>query len=1044
MIGLVRLFARHRNAANLLMILAIVAGLAALTRLNTQFFPTIGLDVVRVSVSWPGASAEDVESAVLQVVEPEVRFLDGVKTVTGTAREGLGTVVVEFRAGTDMQAALSDVESAVARITTLPEEAEEPEISRVVPYEIVARLAVSGALPEIELKRIAKDIRDDLLARGIDRVTLFGARDEEIWIEVDEATLRRLELGLTDIAAIVGDTSQDLPLGRLEGGFEQQLRALDLRREAEGFADIEVRAFETGETIRLGDIARLSERFDRAEAVGRRDGLPAVEIVVERARTADALESADIVRDYLAEREGSWPAGVRVEAFDTLADLIEDRIDLLLRNGATGLVLVLAVLFLFLNARVAVWIAVGIPVSLMATAVVMLAGGQTINMVSLFGMIMALGIIVDDAIVVGEHAAYLRGKGLPPQKAAETGALRMLGPVVAASLTTIATFLPILLIGDVIGQIVSAIPLVVIAVLLASLVECFLILPAHMRDALKRNATRAGSFRQRFDRGFEAFRDGAFRRFVAACLRWRYAALATALAALILAVGLMAGGRVGFVFFPNPESETVYANFAFAPGTPRDRAAAMAEELREAAERAEERLTGGSGDILVMAFARVGAAQERRGAGAAGDHLGAVHVELLPSEDRDIRTVTFIEAWREEIRPVPGVERLIIRERTGGPPGRDIDIRLAGGDPPTLKRAALAVRDLLDRYEGVSDIEDDLPYGRPELILDLTPRGRALGFTTESVARQVRNAYEGAIADRFARGEEEVTVRVLLAAEGRGFAGLYDLPLQAPGGALVPLGDVVALGEDFGFSEIRREDGVREVAVTAEVDEAVANANAILEALEAGPLAAVAAEYGVDTRFAGRAEEQAETFADMRLGGMLGLAAMYVILAWVFASYWRPVVVMAIIPFGLIGAVLGHWLLGYDLTILSMVALLGLSGILVNDSIILVSAIEKHRADGPLGHEAIVDGTCERLRAVLLTTLTTIGGLTPLLFETSLQAQFLIPMAITLVFGLMVTSLLVLIVVPCLLAVQEDAGRVRSLIRSVRDPQGSTRHLQEP
>ncbi|NBC32895.1 MAG: AcrB/AcrD/AcrF family protein [Alphaproteobacteria bacterium] len=1023
-VALVRFFVRHRNAANLMMIVAVIAGIAALTRLNTQFFPTVGLDVVRITVRWPGAAAEDVESAVLQAIESEVRFLDGVRTVTGTARSGMAVVAAEFHGGTDMPAALARVEAAVGRIGTLPAGAEAPEIRRAVPYEIIARLVISGHVAESHLTRIADGIRDDLLARGIDRVTLFGCRDEEIHIALEVATLRRLVLGPGAVAAMVAAMSRERPLGRLEGGLERQLRVQGVRDHAGDVADLTIRAFPTGETIRLGDIARVSDSVDRSQATARRNGRPAVVVVVERAQTADSLRSSEIVRAYLAERADTWPAGVRVEAFDRLASLVGDRIRLMLHNGAGGLVLVLLVLFLFLRGRVALWIAVGIPVSLLAAAVVMLAAGRSINMVSLFGMIMALGIIVDDAIVVGEHAAHCHSRGMPPQQAAEAGARRMLRPVAAASLTTIATFLPILSIGGLIGQFVAAIPIVVIAALLASLVECFFILPAHMRGALASGGRPDGRFRRCVDGGFARLRQGPFRRLVTACIAWRYATLATALAALLLSSGLWVGGRVGFVFFSNPESETVYANFAFAPGTPRDRSEAMVAALDEAARAAAARIVPDGPSPIVMALGRIGAGQGLWRAGPVAPHLGAMQVELLPSGERTVRTADFITAWRAEIRPVPGVERLTIRERNPYPAGPDIDIRLSGGDSGTLKRAALAVRALLSRYEGVSDIEDDLPYGRPELVVALTPRGRALGLTTESVARDVRDAFEGAIADRFIRNGREVTVRVMLAEAERTRAGMIALPLVTPGGAVVALGDVATLRTQRGFAEIRREDGRRTVSVTAEVDEAAVNVGAIADALSAGPLAEIAADHGVAAHFAGTVRDREESFADMRRGAVLGGAAIYVVLAWVFASYWRPLVVIAIVPFGVIGAVLGHWLLEYDLTILSLVALLGLSGILVNDSIILVSAIEARRDAGAAIAEAIVEGTCERLRAVLLTTLTTIGGLTPLLFETSLQAQFLIPMAITLIFGLLVTSLLVLLVVPALLAVQADMARL--------------------
>ena len=732
MTAFVRLFARHPTAANLLMVMAIVGGIVAITRLNTQFFPTLGFDIIQVTVDWPGASAEDVESGIIEVVEPEVRFLDGVQTVTSTAREGIGSVSIEFADGTDIQNALSNVEQAVDRLTTLPLDSEDPTIQRIELYENVTRVAVSGNVPEPRLKEIAERIRDDLLERGIDRVVLFGARDEEIRVEVDEATLRRLDLTLGDIAGGIAEMSQDTPLGRLEGAVERQLRALGLRETAADIAMIEIRSFETGARIVLGDVALVSEDFDRSQAVGRLDDNTAIELVIQRSATADALQSAAAVDRYLADQAGSWPSDIAVTQFDPFASLISDRIRLLVENGATGLVLVLLILFIFLNARVAFWIAAGIPISLLATAGVMLALGQSINMLSLFGAIMSLGIIVDDAIVVGEHAALKRSQGLSAARAAETGALRMLAPVTAASLTTIATFLPILLIGNMIGQVVTAIPQVVVAVLIASLIECFLILPAHMKGALKRDPAEASRFRHWFDRKFQAFRDGPFRRAASVAVRWRYATVATAISLMMLSFGMIMNGHLPFVFFQSPESDTIYADVAFAPGTPRTESEAMVAELARALRVAEDGLTGGGDTVVEIAFGRVAASEGPGGAASGGDHNGSLFVQLLPSDSRTVRNGDLIAAWRNEIVESSGLERLEIRERTGGPPGRDIDIRLSGGGVTTLKDAALEVQDLLRGFAGVSNILDNQPYGRPEILIELTPRGRALGFTTES------------------------------------------------------------------------------------------------------------------------------------------------------------------------------------------------------------------------------------------------------------------------------------------------------------------------
>ncbi|MDP6951427.1 MAG: efflux RND transporter permease subunit, partial [Alphaproteobacteria bacterium] len=760
-------------------------------------------------------------------------------------------------------------------------------------------------------------------------------------------------------------------------------------------------------------------------------GMPAIELHIQRAVGNDALELAEIVRTTTAELAPTLPASLRIEQFDLKANLIQERINLLLRNGLGGLVLVVGVLFLFLNGGVALWVAIGIPVSVMAAIAVMLATGQSINMVSLFALIMMIGIIVDDAIVVGEHAMARRLGGADNLGAAESGARRMLAPVMAASLTTMAAFVPVAIISGIIGEILRAIPLVVVAVLIASLIECFLVLPGHLRGALVANPEESSRFRRGFNAAFDRFRDGPFRRFVDFCVEWRWATIAATFGALILCVGLVVGGRVQFVFFPSPEGDVVYANFGFVPGTPREHAEAMVGELERSLAAADEGL---GGNVVRFGLAKIGLPVGAQDAAqyAKGDHIGGMVVELVPSERRDVRTGDFITAWRSGITDQPGLESLTIRERQGGPPGRDLDIRFSGGDAAALKGAALALRERLAAFAGVSDVADNLPWGKEELVLEVTPRGRALGFTSESVGRQVRHAFEGAIARRFARGDEEVLVRVQLprgAITAETLRGFY---LRSPDGNEVPLSQVVSLRVDQGVAIVRREDGMREVAVTAEVDEAVTNAADLVAALEADVMPAFAEAHAVDTRFAGKAEEQAETLADMRLGALSGLAAIYIILAWVFASYSRPVVVMAIIPFAAVGAILGHYLLGYDVTILSLIGLLGVSGIVVNDSIILVTTIDERLRSGEPLRQAIVNGAGDRLRAVILTSLTTIGGLLPLLSETSLQAQFLKPMALTIVFGLLATTVLVLIVVPALIAIQHD-------LRWRREPQPPVR-----
>ena len=1008
----------------------IIAGLFALSRLNTQFFPTIGIDFVSVVVAWSGASAADVENNIVSAADREVRHLDSVKRVVSIAREGAGLVFIEFEPGTNMDTAYANVETAISSITTFPEDSEEPIIQRIVPYDTISRIVISGDIGEAALKALAKRVRDDLIARGIDKVEFFGARSEELWVEIHPRTLRRLDLSLGDIAARIKESSQDSPAGTVAGSTEKQIRSLGLARDARAVGNVEIRASEGGEKVYLRDVARVTDNFSEGNPVGLRKGRPAIELHVQRATSADALKVAALVDAYVTEVVPTLPPSVQLETFDVQAGLIRDRINLLLRNGAGGLVLVLLVLFMFLHARVAIWVAIGIPAALLATFMFMLASGQTINMLSLFALIMMLGIIVDDAIVVGEHSAALRERGFSPVDAAAGGAQRMLAPVMAASLTTIAAFVPIMMIGDVIGQVVHAIPMVVVAVLIASLIECFLVLPGHMRASLPRNMESTSRFREWFDSHFNRFRDGPFRRAVECAVDWRYTTAAVAIAMLIASMGIVIGERIGFNFFPSPESDTIYANVHFSPGTPRRVTEQMLYELEAAMFRSEAKLTGGHGRLVASSFGRIGESQGEPFTSSRGDHLGGIHAELIPSDQRSVRTLEFIDVWRQEVRALPGLTKLSILARQVGPPGRDIDLRLTGGSPEDLKKASSEVRALLGQYPGVTDLEDNLPYGRSEILLTVTPRGRALGFTTESVSRQVRDAFEGRIAKKFARGDEEVTVRVQYDRDRVAADALQELYLRGPSGAEVPLSEVARFSEKAGFARIPREDSLRQIAVVGEVDEAVTSAVAVLTSATQRGLEEIADRYGLNFRFAGRAEEQLETFADMQLGAMIALSSIYIILAWVFASYIRPFIVMAIIPFGAVGAIIGHLLMGYDLTVLSLISLLGLSGILVNDSIILVTTIERRHAAQEEFSSAVVKGTQDRLRAVLLTSLTTIGGLLPLLFETSLQARFMIPMAVTIVFGLLVATFLVLFLVPALFAIQHDASSAFARWRS--------------
>lgn len=1174
--GLVSTFIRHPNAANLLMVLMIIFGAFAIAKINTQFFPTVDRPTIGVIISWPGASAQDVEVNVLAVAEPELRFINGVDKMTSTASEGNGAITLEFSEGTDMQQALADVEAAAKSIGNLPEDAETPTVSRSQFFDAVARLSVGGTASEQTKRDWAKRIRDDLIDRGIDKINFNGLRSPEIAVSIPERELRRLSMTVSEVSNIIASNSRDLPSGNVEGNIERQLRTLANARDTKSIGNVEVKSFPTGEKIKLNDIAKINETFDDSQTQGLSGNLAAIELDVRRAPTADTLETAAILFDYIEEITPQLPDNIELTTYRVSAEALSERILLLVKNALGGLIIVVLMLFIFLNARIAFWVAAGIPIALLATVGIMLVIGQTINMITLFALIMMLGIIVDDAIVVGEHTNTRLEMGDDNITAAENGVGMMMTPVMAAMLTTLAAFSPILLINDTIGQIMGVLPYVVIAVLIASLIECFFILPGHLAHSLKTNrgarwsywrqffialvltlasasilnrlsltygssesttplawvfdqpnyvraaisafvaisfatiieyvylkllrpvvtililglvfvigsniyhlstdptleieGTRAfigalislppmqyiaGSFiaaiiiaafteikiwratsklspeelaelqsqdswfRRNFDKGFAWFRDKPVRYIVTLSYNWRYVTIAISVGLiLVLAVGLIRSGKVEFVFFPSPEAENITGIVVFNAGLPEEKAKKAILAYENALHEIDDKLTDDSEKLVNAIFTTYGASN-RNGAVQA-----RIQVQLTASEFRSVRTNDIVSAWRSGVPRIAGITRFSIAQSRGGPPGRDIEVRLQGDSSEQLKAAANDVAQLVSTIAGVSGVEDNLPYGKPELVMELTPFGTALGFTIDGVGRQIRNSFEGSIPFRFARGDDEVTVRVDAVQREDGMAALRNLTVKSNSGEFVPLTEIITLSERQGFASIRRRDGKTTISVSGDIDDEVSTTDKVIETLLAGgELETLTSKHDVTYSFGGRSEEQRNAFADLQLGAIIAVAVIYIILAWFFGSYWSPIAVMLIIPFGIVGAVFGHWLMGFKLTILSFIGLLGLSGILVNDSIILVARLNERIKQGNDFAQAAIGASLDRLRAVMLTSLTTIGGLLPLLFETSRQAQFLLPMAITIVFGLALSTFLVLFLVPALVGVGNDIRR---------------------
>ena len=1021
-------FAQHKVAGNLLMILMLLSGIWGFSQLNRQLMPDFTLDIITVDIRWPGASPRDVEANLLEALEGELRFIEGADRVDSTAFEGRASAVVTFEDGSDLAKGLNDIQAAVARITTFPTDSERPVISQVLPNELVCRLELSGPFPEKALKILAQQVRNDLLDLGLAQVEINGARDTEIWVDVPATELRRLDMSLNDVAERIGSESIDLPAGQVfSGNVSRQIRSEGLARNAAEVGNIEIMSAETGEKLKLKDIAKVYEAFEEGSASHLVQGDSSIGIIIKRSRGLDSLSAQSKVEAYIAGLQAELPSTLKVSMFDIAADMVRERLSMLLWNGFIGLMLVLIVLYIFLNGRTAFWVAAGIPVAIFATIGGMALFGLSLNMISMFAIIMGLGIIVDDAIVVSEHAEFLHRQGASPADAASRAAKVMSLPVLAASITTIAAFSPILTMGSTVGMILRELPITIILIIIASLIECFLVLPMHLRGALEAMDRGPKKGPSKFHVAFNKFRDTRFSSISEFSFANRYSTITATFGLFILGVLMMASGRVGFDFFPSPETDYIAVNIALSPGSGRDVTESMLLEAERAAYAIEERLGGGNNSLIGFGYGSLGTSVGRSNdSPMLGDYVGGYTVELRPSDLREMRTSDFIRAWEDEMRPVPGVEALTVFEvNVAGPPGKDLDVRLSGAPLDVMKAAAMEVRSAVARIPGVNGVSDNLPYGMEEYVLELTPEGRAMGFTTESVSRQIRNTFEGAIANRFARDQEEILVRVRLASDDRSLNGLRGIYLQVSNGREVPLTEVVTLRSQVGFSQIRRENGLREVAVTASIDQQVTTINEVTSLINELVLERVRAEYGVNAEFKGKAVEQAGAMGDFSIALLLALSVIYIVLAWVFSSYSTPLIIMAVIPFGFVGAVFGHYIMGFALNIFSLQALMGLAGIMVNDSIVLVMTIKREMAAGSSLSEAVLVGTKERLRPVIMTTTTTVVGLLPILFETSQQAQLIQPLAVTLVFGLLLSPFLVLFYVPALLGVGADIKSLR-------------------
>jgi multidrug efflux pump subunit AcrB len=1076
--GVVAWFARNPVAANLLMWIVLIGGALTAVSIPQKEMPDIQIDVVTVSVEYRGAAPEEVEQGVCVRVEEELDGVEGIEKIRSTSNEGLCLVTAELIQGADVTKAVADVKNRVDALDTLPDETEKPIVSQVTVRRSVADVAIFGDADERSLKELAERVRDELAATpGITQVEVTNARPYEISIEVPESALRRHGLSFEQVALAVRNSSLDLPGGAIktEGG-EILLRTKAQAYVGREFEELVVLSRADGTRVRLADVATIVDGFEDTDQRARFDGKPSVMVRVFRIGDQDVIEISDAVKRYVAEAQARMPEGISLRVWRDSSIGLRGRLSTLYSNGIQGLLLVVGILMLFLRARVALWVSMGVPVAILGALFGMPLLGYSINSISTFGFIMVLGMLVDDAIVVGENVFTYQQRGENWLQSAIKGASEVTVPVIFGVLTTVAAFSPLLLVPGTMGQIMSVIGTMVILCLVVSVVESQLILPAHLGHGHERapgtsrlgpHAARAMDawvrFQTGFDVRFQAFLNGHYSRWLETTLAWRYTALATSIALLLLCVAVLASGRLRFSFFPPIESDYVSAQLTMPQGTPAHVTAEAVRQIENAALALRLELEEESGEgvesYVRHAHASVGeqpfASDSSSGPGPSssarsrvGSHLGEVTLELVPADERPLRTSDIAARWRELTGPVPDAVELIFASALFSA-GEAVNVQLQGDDIGELREAAERLKAQIALYPGVTDIADSFRAGKKEIKLTIHPEAEALGLTQLALARQVRQAFYGEEAQRIQRGRDDVRVMVRYPAdERRALGDLENMRIRAPDGSEVAFGTVARAELGRGFATIRRSDRQRVVNVTADVDRKVTTDTSVVAALQAGPLAEILADYpGMSYRLEGIQREQQRVFGSLLRWFVIALFAIYALLAIPLRSYTQPLLIMSVIPFGFVGAIGGHLLLGRDMAMMSVMGLVAASGVVVNASLVLVHYVNQRREAGVELFQAVRDAAIARFRPIFLTSATTFLGLAPLISARSMQAQFLIPMAISLAFGVLVAAFITLFVVPSGYLILEDLRqlperarkRIPRLRRAADRPVASTR-----
>ncbi len=1016
--GPIAWMAGHSVAANLLMAVLLIGGLILASQIKKEVFPDFELDIVNITVPYPGASPEEVERGIILAIEEAVEGLEGVKEFTASAREGLGTVSVEILEGENIQRLAQDIKNEVDRITSFPDEAEESQVVIAQRKRYVIELALYGNQNEWILREVAEDIRDRLIQDpAITQVEMEGVRNYEISIEISQDTLRTFNLTLEEVAGRIRRASVELPAGAIKTESGDILVRMKERRDyGAEFGKIPIITANDGTEVLLEDIAVIKDGFEETDNFATYNGQPAVMIQVYRVGDQTPISVSDAVRRQLETLNQILPPGLALEAQNDRSEIYRQRMDLMLRNGYIGLGLVFILLAVFLEARLAFWVSLGIPISILGSFLFLSPIGTSINVVSMFAFIVTLGIVVDDAIVVGENIYHYRQRGLAWFDASVRGAREIAMPITFSVLTNMVAFMPMFFVAGFMGKIFRHIPLVVIGVFAVSLIESLFVLPAHIGH--RRRSNPAGLFgwlmaqQARFSDFFGRFIRNRYGPFLDRALRYRYLTLSIGLAVLVITIAYVKSGRMGFELFPKVESDYALATAKLPFGSAVQKTERVQQVLVKTAQQVAQE---NGGDKLVSGIYSV-----------IDGNLATVRVYLTPPDDRPISTARLTGLWRQRVGLLSGLEFLKFESDAGGPGrGAALSVELSHRRIEVLEQASSELAAALGFFPSVTDVDDGFSPGKQQIDFQIKPEARSLELRSREVARQVRHAFYGAEALRQQRGRNEVKVMVRLPKNERiSEFNLERMILRTPAGIEVPLQEAVTLKRGRAYTTIDRRNGRRIVTVSADVRPR-SKTDQVLQSLKADTLPALQKKFsGLTYSFEGRQADRRESMRSLLLGLLMALVVIYAMLAVPFNSFVQPIIIMLAIPFGIVGAVIGHLIMGYSLSVMSMFGVVALSGVVINDALVLIHFANQKRRSGEKGHAAIHGAGIHRFRPIMLTTLTTFGGLTPMIFETSRQARFLIPMAVSLGFGIVFATMITLVLVPCFYLVVEDLRQV--------------------